>query len=117
VSASDKAPIQNLPVRQEPQPEARATSSQIGVTAIVVTAIVTIFLWGLNHQRSETGGSQAIASDAAPAPAQGEGQKAAPPADNQPSGKTNPQSTTGSGSSGSPPPQQQQQQQQQKSGQ
>jgi hypothetical protein len=108
VITSDKSPIKNLPVRQEPLPEARATSSQIGVTAIVLTAIVTIFLWGLNHQRTEAGSQQTAASQPAPTPAapQSEGQQAAPPPGDQ-SGKTNPPSTTGSGNSGSPPQQQQ----------
>jgi hypothetical protein len=101
MSSFENDPIRNL-VTERPRPEKKAARWRISLTFILAIAIVTVFLWGLNNQRSETGSQETAATHPMPAMPQGADQQAAKPSpDNkqkQQSGNSNSASTTGSGS-------------------
>jgi hypothetical protein len=89
-------PLRNLPlVIEDRNAKRRAATWQIVLTTFGLIAIVSTFLFGINHQRDETAGQQTAAT--APTPAspqsgdtqQGQGQQQA--------GQQQPPSTTGQG--------------------
>jgi hypothetical protein len=51
----------------------RAATWQIALTTVVLIAIVSVFLWGINNQRDETAGGQTAATMPTPANPQGAG--------------------------------------------
>lgn len=93
-------PIRNLPLVTEPRGgKRRAATWQIVLTAVVLIAIVSVFLWGVNNQRDETAGEQTAATMPAPATPQTAAQQGqnSQQAGQQPQQQQQAPSTTGQG--------------------
>jgi hypothetical protein len=88
-------PLKNLPLVTEPHLTKRAAGWQIILTVFGFVAIVTLFFFGINHQRNETGSEQTAATTPTPvAPQGGDTQQGQ---GQQQSGQQPPPSTTGQG--------------------
>lgn len=82
-------PLRNLPLVVEAHnAKRRAATWQIILATFGLIAIVTIFLFGINHQRDETAGQQTAATAPTPASPQGGDTQ-------QQAGPQQPSSTTG----------------------
>jgi len=89
-------PIRNLPLVTEPRTTKRAAGWQIALTAFGFVAILTLFFFGINHQRNETAGEQTSATMPTPVAPQGDdAQKGQQQAGQQPEQQQ--PSTTGQG--------------------
>jgi len=102
MNSPENDPIRNRPLVTEPRVrKKRAVGWQIALTAVGLIAIVTVFLFGINHQRDETAGEQTAATMATPVAPQGgdtqQGQQQNQQQAGQQSQQQQPPSTTGQG--------------------
>jgi hypothetical protein len=98
MNSLENDPVRNLPLVIEPRGgRKRAAGWQIILTTVGLVAIVTVFLFGINHQRDETGGEQAAATAPTPVAPQGGETQQGQQQNQQQAGQQQPPSTTGQG--------------------
>lgn len=101
MNSPENDPIRNLPLVTEPRVGKKsAVGWQIALTAVGLIAIVTVFLFGINHQRDETADEQTAATMPTPVAPQGGDTQQGQQQNQQQAGQRSqqqPPSTTGRG--------------------